>query len=422
MTNQNQVFGQTVRTVNTRNNNTTKNMTSTKIQIAVNIGTKKVQSLDSSTGTITTVHNGGLRYNRNTMKCFVSFNPTPISEKANFTPVYRVDANGNRTELDRVEFWAGVCGTDANGNVKASQLTVQLEESAREMIDCIKHGAKSLLFTFDLAEAGNVFIYKGVAEYKSRKRGNVIYLADYRLSSAVTKTISEESFRGDETFLNSSVVTEAVKSASEVAPSTGISNVNDANATVTATTKSARRRAARKEAHAAQQAVQAPVASSGSMIDDIMSGTPAPKAAPVAQTPVTAPVVDAEKAALRAENAELKAEIKSLKEDNAEIKAMLKQLLAGQAQPAPLSIEAEAVEREAEKVETAPTVQAARASVASAAEKAPADFDPFAEFSDEDEEDFAAEGGSFDQFDADEDEEVDNIFGGASNTVEDCVM
>lgn len=378
-------------TVNTRSNTTAKTMKTTKTLIAVNLNTTSIglaQESNPESKVFMNVHNGSIKWNGRTRKVFIDFQPTPSKEGANFTPVFQVDAEGNRTEIDRVEFWADICGTNADGFVNTARIQANLDMTVTELKDLVESGAKALEFTFDNANAGTAFIFEGVKDTRSKKLSVSGKEALFRFGPAVDSDVTDHVILTDSTFLQGGTVLNAISNAKAVAPSIGIANVSAATEGVTV---SSRRRAQRRADHEA-----AKTTNSAPSISQMMANA-AP--APAPQAPAQSST-DAKLDAIMAMVGNLQTQVAELKAENAALRA----------------------ENEALKAGAAPQSEAARASldntveeathVTKEAPKAPQSiedcFDMFGEEMDEEEFDaLPSEAQDFDAFDTDEEEDVD---------------
>lgn len=400
-------------TNNTANNNTAKTMKTTKTIIAVNLNTTSIglaQERNPESKVFMNVHNGSIKWNGRTRKVFIDFQPTPSKEGANFTPVFQVDAEGNRTEIDRVEFWADICGTNADGFVNTARIQANLDMTVNELKDLVESGAKALEFTFDNADAGTAFIFEGTTEDKIAKLKTSAKEVLFRFGPAVISDVTDNVILTDSTFLQGDTVLNAISNAKAVAPAVGISNVSAATEGVTV---SSRRRAQRRAAHEASAQASTPVISIAAM----MNQTPAQ---PAPQAPAQDDVMRQMLAQMQQMNAsvnELKVEIQELKAENAALRAENESLKADKVAPQSEAARASldnAVEKAAPQIE--------KALEAPEAPKAPQSLDDcFEMFGEEmDEEEFDAlpiEAQDFDAFDADDEEEEDaDIFAPATTS------
>ena len=397
---------------NTVNNNTTVKamLTNTKVSIAVNLNVNSLgqaQERNENSKVLLNTHNGSIKWNGRTSQTFIDFQPCPSAEKANFTPVFEVDAEGNRKELDRVEFWASVCGTDEEGFVNTARITANLDMSVRELTDLIKSGAKAIEFTFDVAEAGSAFIFKGISESKSKKLQTVTKEVMLTFGPAVTSDVSDAVILSDSTFIHSNVIKEAIANGRKVAPGAGVANMSAATQGVTV---SSRRRAARRAAHEAAVQAPAPVSSIAAM----MNQAPAQPAPAAAQSST-----DAKLDAIMAMVGNLQTQVAELKAENAALRAENEALKAGKVAP----------QSEAARASLDSAVEEAAPEVEEVADKAPQSiedcFEMFGEEMDEDEMNALPEEAfvdSFDSFDADEEDEDVDIFAPASSTASEALV
>ncbi len=364
-----------------------------RIEIVVNLALSKgFYEMDDNHHNVIAVHNGRITQRRDNTRLFAIFNPVPAKEGAKCTPVYEVDANGNRTELDREAFWASICGTDDEGFIRTAAINANFEEKTRELKELVACGVKSITFSVDVDKLDQAFAFNGIAEGRNG-HGNHIKLS---FGPSVSYEFTETVAVADQTFLTGNVVKNAVTTARAVKPSNGISDVNDVFKAA-GSSKSARRRAARKAAN-----TPAPAPAPRSMFDSFDAPV-APKAAPqpVGETPA-APQVDMVamiQQAVAAAVAPLTQEIQSLREElkakDAEIEALKAASVQPVAAPAPVveevTPEPEVVEEapaNEPEVETSPQVEAARESVAPSTPAPQTMDDLFADADELDEEEF----------------------------------
>lgn len=390
MTNANQVFGRFNSTANTRKN-TTKTMKSTKIVIAVNLNVASIgraQEVNPDSKVFMNVHNGSIKWNGSTRKVFIDFQPTPAIDTAKFTPVFEVSADGSRKELDRVEFWADICGTNNEGFINTARITANLDMTVNELKELVESGAKALEFTFDTTNADTAFIFAGISEAKIGKLKTSAKEVMLRFGPAVTSDVTDNVILSDATYIHANVVASALANSRDTAPSAGISDMKAATSNATV---SARRRATRRANH---EAATTPVVKSSISIAQLMNKAAAP-AAPAPAAPATTNSTDAKLDAILNMVGNLQTQIAELKAENAALRA----------------------ENDALKGNTntsQPQSEAARASLDTVVEEAPKApqsfeecFDMFGEELDEDEYSLPEEAQSFDSFDIDEDEEGD---------------
>ena len=264
MANPNKVSGLTFDNANTKTNT----MTNSKIRITVNINRSKAFAMPESGATVGGLHNGRISFHPADHHAFISFNPVPLSENGKLTPVYRVFDNGNVEELDRVEFWAGICGTDENGNVKGSIFSMDLEEKAKEVVGLVnKLGMKSINIEFD-ENADDAFQFLGpVDSFFNRQQVRIVGL---RAGDGMSYEFSEKAAQSDKIHISGSVVRNAVKSATRGTIEHGVVDVNSATSSCASTTVSSRRRAQRRANHEQTKAPVAPVAPVASMERNII--------------------------------------------------------------------------------------------------------------------------------------------------------
>lgn len=377
------------------------------IEIAVNVQ-KAAPNKGDDSKTIAITHNGEVRYNGNTGGAFISFNPTPVTagklnkkgKIATFTPVFHVAEDGTRTELNRDQFWGHVVGTNDEGFVRASQISANLDMSASSFKKMKKAGEiKSIRFIVPCNELGTAFVFKGFSEYRKSKTRMV----DLRFGSSVVVMESDKAVVADETYISNEIVEDAVVQGMLHSAKRGVTDVVEAFASASfcgvKITTSAKRREARKEKFAAP-AVTAPAADANA--NPFAKYFTAPAPAPVA----AAPAVDAEKEALRKENAELKTAIQSQGVQLAQLTALVQQLVTANA-PTPVA-------------PTAPQLEEIKEVTTTLVEEAPVASSPVIEV--EEATTVAAEASMNEEEDGEEWTEVDSVedlFGALEDAKED---
>lgn len=354
---------------NTVNNNTSNTMDNPKsVEIIVNLALstngatagffQKIDSENAKRGGCVLMRGRSMsvvKYKRDDNTVFAEFFPLPDknldgwNRNNNAVVIYHME-DGSSKILDAAQtevFWADVFNLESANQIKDTFFKVTVDLPSHRADEASK------MFRSNTARAISIK-FDGIPKFSiSDQPCKDGFLANLRPQNAEA-TYTRTTVGDDPQIISASNLSRALSVQSGAVAKLDVSKYS----------KSAKRRPARKaQAEAARASVEAAVQTP--VVEDFdfnFGGSTVVSTAEETTTPVVeTPVVDAEKEALRKENAELKAQVAELSANVANLTAMMQQFIASQAAPQPVAeptpvVEEVTLEPVAE-VEEAPAVE-----------------------------------------------------------------